>query len=150
MGGLRPGDIEGSDQPGLFPPAIDVKRRRREGGSEKVIKQLEHIHLTPCQDEALTELLRRLYDQFHAVGAILYGSVARGEADEESDIDLLILTAESLARSARHDITDVVFDVNLRYGTNFSTLVLDQHTWETGAVAILPVKEAILQDGIPL
>ena len=115
-----------------------------------MIKQLEHIRLTPCQDEGLTELLHRLYDQFHVVSVILYGSVARGEADEESDTDLLILTAEPLSRPARHDITDVVFDVNLRYGTNFSTLVLDQHTWETGAVAVLPLKEAIMQDGIPL
>ena len=115
-----------------------------------MIKQLEHIHLTPSQDQGLTELLRRLYDQFHIVGVILYGSAARGEADKESDIDLLILTAEPLSRPARHDITDVVFDVNLRYETNFSTLVLDQHAWETGAVAVLPVKEAILQDGIPL
>ena len=80
----------------------------------------------------------------------LYGSVARGEAVEESDIDLLILTGKPLSRLARHDITDVVFDVNLRFGTNFSTLVLDQHAWEVGAIAVSPLKEAILQDGIPL
>ena len=115
-----------------------------------MLKQLEHIHLTPSQDQGLTELLHRLYDQFQVVSVILYGSVARGEADKESDIDLLILTAEPLSRPGRHDITDVVFDVNLRYETNFSTLVLDQHAWETGAVAVLPLKEAILQDGIPL
>ena len=115
-----------------------------------MIKQLEHIHLTSWQEQALTELLHRLYDQFHVVSVILYGSVARGEADEESDIDLLILTAKPLSRPARHDITDVVFDVNLRYGTNCSTLVLDQHAWESGAIAVLPLKEAILEDGIPL
>ena len=115
-----------------------------------MIKQLEHIHLTSCHEQALTELLHRLYDQFHVVSVILYGSVARGEADEESDIDLLIITAEPLSRPARHDITDVVFDVNLHYGTNFSTLVLDQHAWKTGAVAVLPLKEAIMQDGILL
>lgn len=114
------------------------------------MKQLDHICLTPQQRQALTELRYRLHDQFHIAAVILYGSVARGEADEESDIDLLILTVEPLSRPARHDITDVVFDVNLRYGTNFSTLVLDQHTWETGAIAVLPLKEAILQDGIPL
>jgi predicted nucleotidyltransferase len=114
------------------------------------MKQLEHIHLTPSQAQGLAELLHKLYAQFHVVSVILYGSVARGEADEESDIDLLILTAEPLSRLARHDITDVVFDVNLRYGTNFSALVLDQYAWENGAVAVLPLKEAILQDGIPL
>ena len=115
-----------------------------------MMKQLEHLNLTPSQDHGLADLLHRLYDQFHVVSVILYGSVARGEADEESDTDLLILTAAPRARPARHDITDVVFDVNLRYGTNFSTLVLDQDAWETGAVAVLPLKEAIVQDGILL
>lgn len=114
------------------------------------MKQLDHIGFTPLQRQALTELQHRLYDQFNVAAVILYGSVARGEADEESDIDLLVLTAEPLSRPARHAITDVVFEVNLRYGTNFSTLVLDQHTWEAGVVAVLPLKEAILQDGIPL
>ena len=114
------------------------------------MKQLEHIRLTLRERQALTELRHRLYDQFHVAAVILYGSVARGEADEESDIDLLILTDEPLSRPARHAITDVAFEVNLRYGTNFSTLVLDQHAWEAGAIAVLPLKEAILQDGIPL
>src|SRR5215510_4469569 len=114
------------------------------------MKHLKRIHLTPSQDQGLTELLRGLYDQFHVMSVILYGSVARGEADAESDIDLLILTAKPLSCPARHDITDVVFDVNLHYGTNFSTLVIDQHTWEAGVVAVLPLKEAILEDGIPL
>lgn len=113
-------------------------------------KQRGNIPLTLVQEQALTELLHRLYHQFQVVSVMLYGSVARGEADEESDIDLLILTARPLARPARHDITDVVFDVNLHYRTNFSTLVLDQLAWQAGAMAVLPLKEAILEDGIPL
>jgi len=40
--------------------------------------------------------------------------------------------------------------VNLCYGTNFSTLVLDQYAWEDGAIAVLPFKEAIMEDGILL
>jgi predicted nucleotidyltransferase len=52
------------------------------------MKQLEHIYLTPAQAQRLAELLCRLYAQFHVVSVILHGSVARGEADEESDIDL--------------------------------------------------------------
>jgi len=114
------------------------------------MKRLEGAPLAPNQRQALAELRRRLLDEFDVEGMILYGSVARGQADEESDLDLLILTAHSLTRPARHEITDVVFEVNLRYGTNFSTLVVDRCSWETGAVAILPLRDEILKDGIPL
>lgn len=90
------------------------------------MKRLDDIALTPIQCQALDELRRRLFDKFDIENLILYGSVARGKADEESDLDLLILTAQPLTRLVRHEITDLVFEVNLGYGTNFSTLVVDR------------------------
>ncbi|MBC7264046.1 MAG: nucleotidyltransferase domain-containing protein [Chloroflexi bacterium] len=114
------------------------------------MKRLEDIALTPNQHQALAELRRRLFEEFEIEALILYGSVARGEADEESDFDLLVLTTHPLARPARHKITDVVFEVNLRYDTNFSTLVIDRRSWEIGAVAVLPLRHEIIKDGIPL
>lgn len=114
------------------------------------MKRLEDISLTPNQNQALTELRRRLFDEFEIEALILYGSIARGEADEESDFDLLILTARPLTRPARHKITNVVFEVNLHYGTNFSTLVVDRRSWDIGAIAVLPLRDEIIKDGIPL
>ncbi|MBI4574447.1 MAG: nucleotidyltransferase domain-containing protein [candidate division NC10 bacterium] len=79
---------------------------------------------------------------------VLFGSAARGEADEESDLDLLILTKKPVTRPTRHQITDLIFDVNLRYGTNFSSLVVDRDNWERGVVSVLPIHEEILRDGV--
>jgi len=42
----------------------------------------------------------------------------------------------------------MVFGINLRYGTNFSTLVVDLNLWEDGFVSVLPLREEILKDGI--
>ena len=81
---------------------------------------------------------------------VLYGSAARGEADEESDLDLLIITEEALPRPMRHKITDIVFEVNLTHGTNFSTLVIGRKSWEEGAFSVLPIREEILKEGIRL
>jgi predicted nucleotidyltransferase len=114
------------------------------------VKRLDDITLAPNQYQALDELRRRLFDEFDVEAMILYGSVARGEADEESDLDLLIVTAQPLTRLRRHEITDVVFEVNLRYGTNFSTLVVDRNSWEGGAISVLPLRDEILKEGIPL
>lgn len=112
------------------------------------MKRLDNIMLAPNQDQALDELRHRLSDKFDVEALILYGSVARGEADEESDLDLLIVTAQPFTRFARHQITDLVFEVNLRYDTNFSTLVVDRTSWEVGAISILPLHDEILKDGI--
>jgi predicted nucleotidyltransferase len=110
---------------------------------------LNDIVLSPNQRQALAELRKRLL-QSDVEEIILYGSVARREADEESDLDLLILTRRPFSRSERHMITDAVFEINLRYSTNFSTLVIDRNAWETGMVSVLPIRDEILREGIPL
>ena len=114
------------------------------------MKTLDQIRLTPSQREALTELRRRLSGSFGIQSICLYGSVARGEADDESDIDLLVVTEHPLKRPVRHQITDIVFEVNLRYDTNFSTLVVDRTAWDNGVFTVLPLKEEILREGVIL
>ncbi len=100
--------------------------------------------------QALKELKSRLRNTFGIEKIILYGSVARAEADSESDFDPLILTDQPMRRFERHRITDAVFEVNLRHGTNFSSLVIDQASWEAGPISILPIREEIRRDGVIL
>ncbi len=114
------------------------------------MKRIQDIALTPDQRQALDDLRRRLLDEFDIDTLILYGSAARNEGDEESDLDLLVVTAKPMTRLSRHKITDVVFEVNLNYGTNFSTLVVDRNSWESGAISVLPLRAEILRDGIAL
>ena len=78
----------------------------------------------------------------------LYGSAARQEADQESDIDLLIVTELPLPRQVRHQITDIVFEINLRFDTNISTLVVDRKSWESGLFSVLPLHDEIIREGV--
>ncbi len=112
------------------------------------MRQLNDAPLTLLQREALGELRHRLRTEFEVEAIVLYGSAARGDADEESDLDLLILTKKPLARPIRHRITDVIFDINLRYDTNFSSLVIDRENWETGVASVLPIHDEVLRDGV--
>jgi uncharacterized protein len=108
------------------------------------------ISLSSTQSEALGEIKARVMAGFSVVDFVLYGSAARGEADEESDVDLMIVLSDPISRFKRHEITDIVFDINLQFGTNFSTLVVDQESWETGMISVLPLRNEILKDGIRL
>lgn len=103
---------------------------------------------TPENFQALKELKSRLFGEFDIEKIILYGSVARREADRESDSDLLILTNRAMKRFERHRITDAIFEINLLYDTNFSSLVVDRASWETGPLSVLPIYEEVRRDGI--
>jgi len=111
---------------------------------------MTEIQISPKQSEALRQIKTRVLTAFTVVDFVLYGSAARGETDEESDLDLMIVLSAPISRFKRHEITDIVFDVNLEFGTNFSTLVVDQQTWDTGMISVLPLRDEIIRDGIRL
>jgi len=112
------------------------------------MKTADQIQLTHEQRQGLAELHNALLGTFEAVSITLFGSVARGESEPESDLDLLIVTAHPLPRSVRHQITDIIFDINLRYGTNFSALVVDRTSWDTGPYSVLPLHDEIEKEAV--
>lgn len=112
------------------------------------MKTIDSIELTVNEREALREIQRRITGLFQVDSIILFGSVVRGEKDEESDIDLLILTTEEIERSDSHKITDLVFEINLHYNTNFSVIVLDKKSWDEGVYSDLPIKKDIQREGV--
>lgn len=108
------------------------------------------MNLTPSQRAALVETRRRLAEEFGVRDIVLFGSVARGQAEAESDLDLLVLVPQPFTRRWRHGITDAVFEINLEHGTNISTLAVEREAWENGFLSILPIRAEIARDGVPL
>lgn len=69
--------------------------------------------------EVKTEL-KKLYAD-NLVEVILYGSYARGEDHENSDIDLLIVLKKLKSSGEEIDrIVDAIYDINLKYNTLIS------------------------------
>jgi uncharacterized protein len=62
---------------------------------------------------------------------ILYGSYARGEATEDSDVDVLVLVDQSLSpRGVRDSLNDLLYDMLLDEGELVSVIVLPQDHFE--------------------
>lgn len=73
---------------------------------------------------------------------LLYGSCARGEARESSDIDLLVVVRESLLPSqVRKELSDLLLDILLEEGELVSVLVVpDSHFKEAASPFLRHVK----------
>lgn len=97
---------------------IEIKVRK----VEQIMEKIQDMDLRKMLLE-LEEKLQRVYgNKLKAV--ILYGSVARGTATEESDIDIMVLvdgTAQEL-RTFEDQLGDVSTDISIKYFRVFSII----------------------------
>ncbi len=81
---------------------------------------------------------------------ILYGSYARGDNNEDSDIDLLILIDEEIIlRDVEKKIKYPLYDIEFDTGKIISPLILSKKDWET-IHRITPFYENVKKEGIIL
>ena len=94
-----------------------------------MIKIKENISKENKQS-ALNEFTKRLYGAYpHEIErVILFGSMARRDAREGSDIDVLVVT-KSNNRLIKNEITDLAFDIILKYGVDIEPVIFDKMEW---------------------
>jgi len=77
----------------------------------------------PLLERVKAHLKQCFGDGIEAV--LLYGSYARGSATSDSDVDLLILTNDSLSpREVRKSLSNLLYDILLEEGELVSVLVI--------------------------
>lgn len=114
------------------------------------MKTLHDLQLPKNVLDALQAARDQLVAEFAVDRIVLFGSVVRGEADEESDVDLLVVLKDPPSHQLRNRITHVILDINLEYDTNLSELIVDRESWDHGPLSVLPIHQVIAEEGIPL
>ena len=89
------------------------------------MKKLSDLQLPQQLWKALREGQKRISAEFAVDRIVLFGSIVRGEADEESDVDLLIVLKDPPSHYVRDCITSIVLEINLEFDTNLSELIVD-------------------------
>ncbi len=107
-------------------------------------------YLTGTEADALREANNILLARWPVASVILFGSKARGDFDDESDIDILVVTTRRLSRDERHELSDAMCDLGLCTGVFFSTVVVDEDEWRHGKLSVLPLRREIEEQGIAL
>jgi predicted nucleotidyltransferase len=100
------------------------------------------------------ELIHRLREQLSSWpdlhGAWLFGSVARGDADSDSDVDLLIVAGDLQSLDLHDRLSRLQADVRSWTGNDLQLVEHSQSSWRKLVRAQNPLVEQIRLDGVAL
>jgi len=111
------------------------------------MKSFESVSLMKNESEAIEAAIRMLKSEFSVSKVILFGSKARGDHDEHSDIDLLVVASKLLHWKEEKAIVGALFDIGMEYDVIFSPLFTSVDEWENGIFTKFPVYQEISRDG---
>lgn len=106
------------------------------------------LKLSNHQLNALKLLNERVSNQYSIVSMTIFGSTARGTAEEGSDLDVLVVTKQQLSHRERHGIYHIATQINWEFDTNISVTVVDDYSWDQGVYSVMPIKEEVQRDGV--
>jgi predicted nucleotidyltransferase len=115
------------------------------------MRTLEEIKvLKKNEKEALSELKSQLKQRIPDAEIILYGSKARGDSEELSDIDLLILIDKKVDRKLKEKIVDIRYDIELKYDVVFGLVIENKNFWDSSLANAMPFHKNVEREGILL
>lgn len=81
---------------------------------------------------------------------ILYGSRARGDAEPDSDWDLLILVDGEVDQKRDRRLGDELYEIELDQDVILSPMIYDRHLWNSDIYQVSPYRETVMLEGVRL
>jgi uncharacterized protein len=116
-----------------------------------VTREKTPVKLSPREWRAVQKFLSRLQAAYgkQIRQAMLFGSKARGDAESDSDIDLLLLV-EKETWALKDEISGLAADINLEADLLIDIRVIGVERWQRMAKIQAGLYRTISQDAIPL
>jgi len=107
-------------------------------------------YLTGREKAALSEFVARLRERYadEIVLVMLFGSKVRGNFDEESDLDVLVVVEGDDRWPYWREITDLTSDLLQDYEVNISALVFDEECYRWLVEHRTPIYNNTTREGI--
>lgn len=81
---------------------------------------------------------------------ILYGSRARGDAQEYSDYDILVLVDEPVGIALKDRILASIYPLELETGAMLTLVTYNRRQWESFPYREMPFHQNVERDGVAL
>lgn len=100
-------------------------------------------------EKALQALKQVLVSRFGKdVELMIFGSVARGDYHEHSDIDILVVLPFHVDNAIEEQIFDIAYDIELEYDLIIGTIVYSKDFWYSDRAVVMPLYKNIQREGL--
>ena len=142
---------------------------RDASGESNFSGQAVSNYLTFTEKKALSELKEKIKEKYPNAEIILYGSKARGDYNEYSDIDLMIIIKDNhrinksisfeeleklyflpVDKKVKNEILDILTDIQVKYCVSIDFQVKNKSYVETNLAGVVPLYRNIRKEGIEL
>ncbi|MCD6443518.1 nucleotidyltransferase domain-containing protein [Candidatus Bathyarchaeota archaeon] len=133
---------------GVFPSRSDLIRealRRFLTSQDSILRRSFSI-----RDVASLVAYMLAWNEKKVSDVVLFGSVARGDATVESDIDLLVLVKDVEVEVVRERLYDLIYPIIPVFGIDISLIVVEKRCFLDMIDAGDPFATSILKEGVQL
>ncbi len=106
--------------------------------------------MSPPEEEILKGFKERISHRFSAAQVILFGSRARGDADPQSDADVVVILKNSPSEEDQEFISDSAWEAGYPYGLVIVPVVFSLEEWESGPERFSLLVQAVQSEGVRL
>src|SRR5438105_3141033 len=106
--------------------------------------------MTPEESKLLNQFKSLLGQRVKLHSLTAFGSRARGDADEESDLDALVVIEGGADDDIRSIVSDCAWEASFATGIVLSPIVVGRRDWETGIDQDSLLALAVRREGVPV
>lgn len=105
-------------------------------------------YLNYNEQKALDGIIQKISLLYPIINKIiLYGSKARGDFTEESDVDILFIADSHVAKAVKFEIYDIIYEFQLKYDVVVSAIFIAYSDFQA---AVKPLIRQVHMEGITL
>lgn len=115
------------------------------------MKRIEELKTLSPEDKRILREAKEIICRFLPDAEILlYGSVARGTGQPESDYDVLALLASDLSNQQKDAVRGAVYDLELAHNVVISLIFYTRDEWDSPLVTATPYRKNLAREGVLL
>lgn len=106
------------------------------------------IHLKENEQKAVRMFKGKVSEHFPGAEFILFGSKAKGNDGEFSDVDVLVIIDGDVGREVEKKVFDIGYDIELEFDVIFGIIVESRNFWDSALCRETPLRKNIDREGI--